>query len=144
MPYSNSIGNWQELSVVGNITDDWKIYQDSCTSATLFDLRFTTNWDDWNNKKGWHSYGLIRSVYSDLSSGVWYGKASKIYPNQEPTFLEFPIYPTLVGKSILRRLAVKRIWQKYPIPAPSEFTYNAYPETPTLDWSLSIAYLETI
>jgi hypothetical protein len=45
---------------------------------------------------------------------------------------------------ILRRIAVKRIWQKYPIPASGELTYNAYPEIPTLDWSLSIAYLETL
>jgi hypothetical protein len=141
MPYSNSIGNWQELSATGTITDDWKIYQDSCTSATLFDLQFSTDWEAWNSKQGWHSYGLIRSVYTDLSDNTWFGKSTKIYPNEEPTFLELPIYPSLTGKVILRRIAVKRIWQKYPIPAYGGLTFDDYPKTPTLDWSLAIAYL---
>jgi hypothetical protein len=141
MPYSNSIGDWQELTVSGSITDEWKTYMDSCTSAVLFNLTFNTNWEDWNNKKGWHSYGLIRSVYTDLSNNKWYGKAQKIYPSELPNFLEFPIYPSLVGKTILRHISVRRVWQKYPLPTKQEFTYNDYPETPTLDWSLNIAYL---
>lgn len=142
MPFSNSIGDWQELTISGAITENWKIYQDSCTSASLFELKFLTDWDAWNSNQGWHSYGLIRSVYSDLSNNVWYGKAQKIYPSELPTFLEFPIYPSLVGKTILRNISVRRVWQKYPIPETpnGNIQWNRI-DPNTLDWSLNIAYL---
>lgn len=146
MPYTDAIGVWQELNFTPvTVTNDWVILPINCNNGSLFRFTFDTNWQDWEDVKGgFRSFGLFRFHYHDDSGNFnWVEKSKAIYPKQEQLLMSLPSLPEIKDNPwTIRKMAVKRIKQRFPIPDNlSNPIVWGNQTTPLLDWSLYVEYL---
>ncbi len=145
MPYTDAYGTWLEITPsYHQMTDDWITLPNPCsTSVSLFRVKFQVNWEDWNDRTGYQSYGLIRQTYADDSGqhGDNVTPSRRLFPKREEMLIEIPTLPSLLDNPwAVRKLEVKRVKKFYPRPKTIKANHSGnWPEA--IPWSI---YIETL
>lgn len=145
--FTDGYGLWIDC---GELPSDntWQFFPRPTQSGSLFRLTFLTNWADWNQRKGWRSFGRFRFAHYD-DSGVFnlVEPSFPIYLKPEQMFLRLPILPELYNQPYNIRLASFKKYRLFkPGPKLDSITpginFNqAQASVPDIPWALKVEYL---